>query len=650
MKVKFPFFSSRPPAVLAVSSRAFTYRFYLSFCLLVLVLFSFVLGNASIGIFILAFIQFAFCGDILILSAVKDILHGRTSFCLLVVLCGAAGFLYSAYNTFSSTPFQGPVTDLYVYQMFLITLCLWTERRLVRQREKSRIFVKKVDDFLPKSARVFRQNRFEKVFAGEVKQGDLILVKRGERVPADGMIEKGQTSLEEQLITGNILPALKKPGNPVFAGTLNKEHAIEVRVTEVLDSSALMSVVQTIEKGEMRKSDIKSRLDSTSLWLIVGVFLVAFISYFFSVCVQSAPGAKPDVGIFLFVLSLSCPVALPFAVILPSFFMRRGARKNQILIQNPYALEKLTQADLFFFDKTGTLTQGKLLVDRVFPQKGISEKKLLGYLVTAEQFVNGTFASAVKGIAKKYHLTPQKVTHFEVFAGLGVAVECARETIWAGSLRFLKQKGVLDLPGTFPADEAVVGVAVNKRFCGYVTFTDSLRDGAAKTVSFLKQHQKEVILISGDNEQAVKAVAQKLGIARYSFEVLPKTKAEIIDNFRTLGHSVVMTGDGFNDIIALLQADCALVYYSGKNVYNNWVDILIKRSGLTPIVTLFAMQRKLRKIVGQNLLLALVLNGLLALYLVSRIPAHVPWQVPLGGSLAVIGFVLINSIRMLRIK
>ena len=647
--VKIPFFSSRPPAaVLNITSRAFTYRFYLSFCLLVLVLFSFVLGNTAMGIFILAFIQFAFCGDILLLCALKDILHGRTSFCLLVVLCAAAGFLYSAYNTFSSTPFQGPVTDLYVYQMLLITLCLWTERRLVRQREKSRIFVKKVDDFVPKSARVFRQKRFEKVFAGEVKQGDLILVKRGERVPADGMIEKGQTTLEEQLITGNILPALKKPGNLVYAGTLNKEHSIEVRVTEVLSCSALMSVVQTIEKGELRKSDIKSRLDSASLWLILGVFLVAFISYFFSVCVQSAPGANR--GILLFVLSLSCPIALPFAVILPSFFMRRGARKKQILIQNPYALEKLTQADLFFFDKTGTLTQGKLLVDGIFPQPGISDVKLLGYLVTAEQFVNGPFAGAVKGIAKKHHLTPQKVTHFEVVSGLGVAVDSGGESVLAGSFRFLKQKNVQNLPDVFPSGTAVVGVAVNKRFCGYITFTDTLREGAAKTVSFLKEHQKEVVLISGDNEQAVKAVAAQVGIARYSFEVLPKTKAEIIDNFRTLGHGVVMTGDGFNDIIALLQADCALVYYSGKNVYNNWVDILIKRSGLTPIISLFAMHRKLRKIVGQNLLLALVLNGLLALYLISRIPAHVPWQVPLGGSLAVIGFVLLNSIRMLRIK
>lgn len=648
--VKFPFFTSRPsPAVLSVPSRAFTYRFYLSFCLLVLVLFSFALGNSPLGIFILAFIEVVFCGDILFLASLKDLWHGRASFALLSSVCVCSGFLYCAYHTFSSQPWPGPVSDLYVYVMLVVTLSLWTQRRLVRQREIGRIFVKKIDDFLPKSARLLRKNRFEKVFAGELKKGDLILVKRGERIPADGVIEKGKTAVEEQLITGNILPALKAPGNPVYAGTLNKEHSIEVRVSEVLASCAIMSVVETIQKSELRRSDIKSRLDSSAGWLLGAVILVATLIY--ALYLHRYPARWWEAGsLFLCTLTLACPVALPFAIIFPSFFMWRGARKKQIIIQNPYALEQLTQADLFFFDKTGTLTQGELSVSGIFPQKSITETKLLQYLISAEQFVNGPFAAAVKGMAKKWHLAPKNISHFEVFSGLGVSVVCGKKTILAGSFRFLKQQGVTQIPARLPQETALVAVAADKQFCGYITLEDKIRPGAEKMVSFLKRRAKEVVLMSGDNEASVSSVANKLAIERFSFDVLPKTKAEIISNFRTLGNRVVMTGDGFNDIIALLQADCALVYYSGKNVYNNWVDILIKRKDMAPIAELFAIHRKLRRIVWQNLLLALLLNGVLAAYLIWQLPNQVVWQVPVAGSLAVIGFVLLNSIRMLRIK
>ena len=308
-------------------------------------------------------------------------------------------------------------------------------------------------------------------------------------------------------------------------------------------------------------------------------------------------------------------------------------------------------ADTFFFDKTGTLTYGELRVSGVYPVSDTARKPLLDAVITAEQLVDGPFADAVNTYAKEHKIKPKKVLAFDVLPGLGVQAKSRGNEILAGSIPWLTEQGINISQQITQQCEAVICVAVNGTYLGYLTLADELRPGAQDMVSFLKTRQKELILVSGDNESSVSAIAQQAGIEKFNFFVLPKTKAEIVGNLQGLGQQVVMVGDGFNDIIALLKADAGVVFSSGKNVYNNWVDVIVKRRDLKAVPYLFAIHKKLYSTIRQNVILSVLLNGALAAWFVwQSTQGAAGWQWPVLGALGAVVIVWLNSTRMLHIK
>ena len=642
---------ARLPAALLVPSKAFTYRFFLSACFLLLVLSSLALGHSTLGVFILALLDLLFCGDILLRCGLKDIWNGQFSLSALVSACALCGFVYSVLNSFHFVSWHGPVTDLYAYTMLLITLVLWVERRLSREKERTHVFIKKLDDFLPKAARLCVGRLQRKVFATELKKGDIVLVKVGELLPADGIIRKGKTSIDEQLITGNMMPTAKRLDNRVYAGTLNKSDVIYVEVTETLPSSAIMGIINAIKNSERQRAGQRSLLDGYAAWVLPFIGICAVLVYGGLLYRHGFSAWASYLGVFLFVTALFCPAAFAFAVIFPWFFARGGAKRLSLKIQNLRALDKIVTANTFFFDKTGTLTYGELRVSGVYPVNEEAKKPLLKAVITAEQLVDGPFADAVNTYAKEHKLRPNKLLAFDVLPGLGVQARSRGNQIMAGSIPWLTEQGIQISQQITQQCEAVICVAVNGVYLGYLTLADELRPGATEMVDFLQARGKELILVSGDNESSVSAIAKQAGIEKFNFFVLPKTKAEIVGNLQGLGQQVVMVGDGFNDIIALLKADAGIVFSSGKNVYNNWVDVIIKRRDLKAVHYLFAIHKKLYSTIRQNVVLSVLLNGALAAWLVWRSADQaLPWQWPVAGALGVVVVVWLNSTRMLHIK
>lgn len=643
------------PNALTVSSKAFTYRFFLSCCFFVLLLFSLTFHHSDVGIFILVLVNVLFCADILARCGWKDLMAGRLSFALFAGAAILAGFLYSAFNVFLTRPLYGPSPNLFVYVSFLLTLSLWAERRLVREKEQTRIYIKKLDDFLPKSGRLCVGHQFRKVFAGELKEGDLILVKQGERLPCDGIVKQGKTSIDEQLVTGNMLPTSKRVGSSVYAGTLNKSSSVYVEVTLPLSRSALMNVIDAVKKGELRRGNFASALDTFSavllpLALLLSLGVYAYILYRFGAFSAGLNEWFHYAGALLFCLALSCPPALVFAPIFPSFFARAGARAKKIKIQNIYALDELVRADTVFFDKTGTLTYGELRVSGVFPVKESLKKALLETVATAEQLVDGPFADAVNGYAKKHKIKTKSLLCFDVLPGLGVQASTRADKILAGRIQWIKEQGVAVPDELLSVEAAVICVVKNGEFLGYLTLADELRRGAREMVDFLKAKGKDIILVSGDNESSVSSFSKQAGIEKMNFNVLPKTKAEIITNLRGLGKRVVMVGDGFNDIIALLRADAGIVFASGRNVYNNWVDIILKRKDLYPLKDLFTINTRLRRTATLNAAASFLFGIALVVWLFWRMPDVSDWHWTMGGCLAVVFLLLLNSVRLLKIK
>ena len=645
-QIPVPFIS----AALTKPSWSFTYRFVVSVCLWLVMFFSLTFRYSKVSFFILVLINMVFCADIFIRCAWKDLCKGRFGLSSLVTVCVGAGFIDTALQTFLIHPPQGLIADLYLYASFFLTLALWVQSRRVWEREKAQVYIKKIDDFLPKSARKCQGNQIRKVFASELKPGDQVLVKPGERLPCDGILRKGKTAIDEQLLTGNALAAYKQPGEPVYAGTVNKSADIYIEVTHPLASAELMGVVRAVQNSERRRSFLTTGLDVVSGWVLLGLLLVTAGQYGFMLL-----HAKNTCGLACLpwvwtLLSLGAPFALLAAQGTAFFFALRGAKTIGIHIQNRHALAQFSKADTVFFDKTGTLTYGKLTVHRVEPVTAKNREELLQAVACAEEQVDSPFAVALMQYIRQNRVAIPTADGVEVIPGIGVRALRGKDVILSGRIQWLEERKIALPDQVYREEEIVVCVAKNKQFLGYFTLADSLREGAAEMVRFLQTKGKETLLISGDNERAVAAVAAQVGIEKQNAQVLPKTKAEIITNMRVLGHKVAMVGDGFNDIIALLQADVGIVFLSGKNTYHHWVDVLISRKDLYPLIDLFTINRRINRISRFNAVAACVLNWAWIEVLLFCYPGRVDWRWTLGGGLGIVLLVLFNSMRLLKIK
>lgn len=643
------FSTSYLPAALQVPAKKFSYRFLLSLCLFFLILFSRMLNYTGVSVFILFFINVAFCADIFLRCACKDLLRVHGSFAVLISLSVLSGFIYCALNTFLTRPLAGPYISLEVYVSFLLTLALWAQYRMTRGQERVDIFIKKLDDFLPKSGRICHMDKSYMIFVDELKIGDRVRVYPGERIPCDGFIQSGTSSIDEQLISGNMLATAKQPGDAVYAGTLNKTGQLEIEVSAPLSSSVVMGVLNAIKQNEQRHTQVKDPLEQAAPWLVFMLLGAGIGGYMWALHTYTASDWLHQTGILWFILSLGCPAAWLFSAIFPRLFVRRGAERLGVVINNIDTLQRFVQADTIFLDKTGTVTVGDLRIGRLVPAPRVLEAQLLEALAYAEQQVDGPFAQAVHLFISSKNIPMQKVKSTEIFPGKGVRVQIKKDTILAGKAAWLRDQK-LAVPTIQTGDETVVFVARNNQYLGYVTLTDCLREGAKQTVEFLKNKHKEVILISGDTESSVQAVANQLGITKFNFSVLPKTKAEIITNLRNLGKQVIMIGDGFNDILALLKADGGIVFASEKNLYNHWVDMVIKRQDLFALTDLFTINKRLHYTIWSNMFLSVIGQGGLIAWIGWHSPQGSGWQILLGGSLGVIMCLLIHSMRLLRIK
>ena len=634
-------------AALSISVKAYFYRFWLSILFLVLTAYCVYMGSFAASIFVLVLLDLLLCADVSVRNAWRDLTQGR--FSLSVLVCGSlmCGFGYSLSKTFLNHPVAGRVSDLYLPMVVLICLYLWTCIRNARGKERTNVFIKKLDDFLPKSGRLIQERREHMVFADELNENDIIRVKAGERIPCEGIITRGETAIDESLITGNMMPTAKKIGGHVYAGTLNKGSEILVKVEKAVDDSVIAEIIRAIKNSERRRCIRKDILDGYAPWLILWTVILAIGGYMYFYWEGGYTRPLHNLGFLLLIAGMGCPWSFVFSAVMPSYFLRLGAKAQKIDLHAMGALEVLDHADVVFFDKTGTLTYGELRVASVHAGNETARKRLLTSLATAEQLVDGPFANAVMIYAEEQNIKPKSLRCFDGLPGLGVSATSGKDTILAGRPEWLREQGIDIAVG--PHDrQAVICCAKNGKALGYVLLDDKLRPGAAKMVQTLEEAGKEVVLMSGDNESSVKAIAAEAGIEKFNFGVLPQTKAEILGNYATLGKKTVMVGDGFNDITALLRSDAGVVFSSGRNVYNNWVDVVISRADLTSVTDLFAMHKRLVSCIRDNVILSLLCNvGLLGgvLFAPSTIWQEY-WMLPAGLAAGVF-LVLLNSMRLL---
>lgn len=529
----------------------------------------------------------------------------------LVSLSTWAAYLYSAYVVLlpETLPAAARMTqwDAVAGVIILVTFGRWLE---AKTRGKTNEAVAKLMRIAPKSARVLKDGKEQTVLLSEVEVGSVVRVRPGEQIPIDGIVLDGQSTVDESLLTGESLPVEKTSGSRVFGGTINKAGALELRVSRPGSESALARIVEAVRASQATKPEIQRFADRAASVFVPLVLLIATSSAVLWALYGPEPKIIFALTALVSVLAVACPCALGLATPLAVVAGMGRAAELGVFIRNAEVIEEAGKLDVVLFDKTGTLTEGKPKVVEAIVAAGPREQ-LLAYALAAEQRSEHPFAAALTSYAKSQGVSPAPVDSFEAFAGRGVLIRSDGRVVRAGSLAWLREEGC-EIPAQAKDDlrgaASVLGVAADKRFLGAFVLADTLRPSAREAVRRLLAMGLEVVLVSGDRNEAAYHVAEQAGIGRVFAEVLPEEKVRIVERLQREGKRVAMVGEGFNDAPALSAADIGIALASGTDIAIEAADMTIMNPDLTALASAIRLSQRIRRVIRENLFWAFAYN------------------------------------------
>ena len=502
----------------------------------------------------------------------------------------------------------------------------------------------------PRTARVVRGGQTYDVAIGEVVVGDEVVVRPGERIPADGEVAGGASSVDESMLTGESMPIDKLPGAQVYGGTLNQTGSLTLRAARVGSDAALGQIIRLVQQAQGSRAPIQRLADRVAAYFVPAVLAVALAT----LAVWLAIGPEPTYRFALLnvvaVLIIACPCALGLAT--PTAIMvgtGRGA-EHGILIRKAEALETAHKADVVMLDKTGTLTRGKPVLTDVLPHgDGVTEAEVLRLAASVERLSEHPIAAAVADGAAARGYPSEEASGFQAAPGLGVRARVGEDLVAVGSIKMAQSAGLEVDAATLSAARLLASqgktpmVVVRGRLViGLLAVADAAREEAQEAVERLDALGVEVVMLTGDNETAAEAVAQQLGIRRVFANVLPGDKAMAVRGLQEAGKRVIMVGDGVNDAPALAQADVGIAVGTGADAALEAADIALMKADLCGVPAAIELSRSTVRVVrqnlgwafGYNLLLIPVAAGVLyAVFGEGGVPSGLRWALGESGFL-----------------
>ena len=477
----------------------------------------------------------------------------------------------------------------------------WLEMRSIMGASKA---LEKLAELMPSEAHKVEGDDIHDVKISELKKGDIILIKPGEKVPADGKIVDGDSDLNESALTGESKPVEKSKGDDVIGGAINGDGSIKVEVKSSGEDSYLNKVIKLVEEAQQTKSKTQNLANKAAGWLAyiaIGVGITTFIAWAFF----SAQGMDFALERMVTVMIITCPHALGLAVPLVVAISTALSAKNGLLIRNRTAFENSRKISAIVFDKTGTLTEGNFGVNRINVLNDSSEDELLALAGAIEQSSEHPIARGIVNEAKKRELKFPSASDFSSTKGKGVSAKVDGSSYQIVSPGYLKEEGI-DLPEEADTDKAetVVFILQEGKLIGFIALADQIRKESSEAIETLKDKGIKVLMATGDNEQTAKAVADELKLDGYYSQVLPHEKSELIEKLQGEGEFVAMTGDGVNDAPALAKADIGIAVGSGTDVAAETADIILTESSPSDIANLILFGRATYKKMVQNLVWA----------------------------------------------
>src|SRR6266700_1677646 len=513
---------------------------------------------------------------------------------------------------------HGGAVSVYFEAAAVITVLVLLGQVLeLRAREATSGAIKALLQLAPKTARRVEDDGADhEVQIDSLKVGDKLRVRPGEKVPVDGVILEGRSSLDESLVTGESMPVTKEAGNEVIAGTLNQSGGFVMRADKVGRDTLLSQIVKMVAEAQRSRAPIQRLADQVAGWFVPTVIAVALIAF----GAWSTFGPEPRMAFGLVaavsVLIIACPCALGLAT--PMSIMvgvGRGAQAG-VLIRNAEALERMERIDTLVVDKTGTLTEGKPKVVAIVPAMGFEGNEILRLAASVERSSEHPLADAIVRSAKERNLEPGKVEQFDSPTGKGTTGKVDGKSILLGNSKFLASLGVetqsLDADGErLRADGAtVINIAVDGKLAGLFAIADPVKASTPAALKALAEEGVKVIMLTGDNATTAKAVARQLGISDVEAEVLPDQKSAVVTKLQKAGAIVAMAGDGVNDAPALAAADVGIAMGTGTDVAMESASVTLVKGDLRGIAKAIALSKATMRNIRQNLFFAFIYNAL----------------------------------------
>ena len=563
--------------------------------------YAFEFSGSSLVLFLLSSIAVLYGGIPFFKGGYQEIRQGVYGMMTLVSLALGVGYLYSVGSTFffPGEPFYWEITTLTLVLLF----GHWLEMRAVRGTTGA---LRELAKLIPPKANLIRDEGVVTVETKTLKKGDKVLVKPGERIPVDGVVVEGESSVDEEMVTGESKPVFKKGSDEVIGGTINQEGSLEVQVTKTGKETAVAQITELVRQAQISKPRSQRIADRAAHHLTIIAVVVGLATFLYWFFIAGA-GALFALTLTITVIVITCPHALGLAIPTVTTITSTLAAKNGILIKKMEAFEMAQDLDWVIFDKTGTLTEGKFGVTDLIPVGNARENDLLGLAGAVEAHSSHVIAKAIMDEVARRKIRVFRAGKFKYIAGKGGGAEVGGKKILVGNRTLMEENGVPlgELEKGFELanlkGKTLVFVAKGGKLLGVLGLADLIKESSYEAVRKLKDFGIKVAMLTGDNKGVADYVAKELGIDTFFAEVLPEEKIEKVRKLQKDGSVVAMVGDGVNDAPAITQSNIGIAIGTGTDVAVEAGDVILVKNNPLDVAKLIALSKRTGVKMKQNL-------------------------------------------------
>lgn len=604
-------------------------------------------------LFLLTTPVFFYGGWLFLYSSYFEFKTKKLGMSVLIAVGITAAYLFSVLLTL-----MGSHETFYEAAAMLITFVLFGHWMEMKSRRGTTDALQALFNLVPPQARVLKNGKEKMLPTSEVQLGDILVLKPGDKVPVDGEIIEGETSIDESLVTGESLPVTRKKGDIVIGGSINQTGSVRFKATKVGNDTALAQIVQMVETAQNSKAPGQRLADRFAGYLVVlavGSGLLTFVVWYFIL-------GQPLLFALTFAISavvIACPDALGLATPTAVAVGTGLGAKHNILIKDAPTLEQVSKIAAVVLDKTGTLTDGKPQVTKIVTLKGVDEMEMLHLMAAAEEKSSHPLSNAILEAAKKRNVKIQaKVEKFENLSGLGVKALVNGKAVLVGTVKLMEKNNIDiqplkdDIDALLRDGQTIMVLAVDKKIKAVVGASDPIKASSRKAIERMNALGIETAMITGDNEKTAEIVAKKLGIQRVFADVMPQDKAKYVKELQNEGKFVAMVGDGVNDAPALAQANIGIAIGAGTDVAIETAKVVLMKSDPTDILRAITLSKATVRKMKQNLFWASIYNLLAipvaagVLYPAFKIALRPEWAALLMSLSSII--VAINAVSLKR--